>query len=70
MIRIVADHKIPFLKGALEGVAKVDYLPGGEISRADLLDADALITRTRTKCDRSLLEGYRGPLHCFCHHRI
>lgn len=57
MIRIVADHKIPFLKGALEGVASVDYLPGGEISREDLLDADALITRTRTKCDRLMLEG-------------
>lgn len=57
MIRIVADHKIPFLKGALEKVARVDYLPGGKISRSDLLDADALITRTRTRCDRHLLEG-------------
>ncbi len=57
MIRIVADNKIPFLKGALDGVAKLDFLPGGQISRADLMDADALITRTRTKCDRSLLEG-------------
>lgn len=57
MIRIVADNKIPFLEGALEGVAKVDFLPGGEITRENLLDADALITRTRTRCDRSLLEG-------------
>ncbi len=59
VIRIVADHKIPFLKGALEGVAKVVYLPGGEITREDLMDADALITRTRTRCDRPLLEGTR-----------
>lgn len=57
MIRIVADHKIPFLKGVLEDVARVDYLPGGQISRDHLLEADALITRTRTKCDRHLLEG-------------
>jgi len=57
MIRIVADNKIPFLKGALDGVAKLDFLPGGQISRADLMDADALITRTRTKCNRFLLEG-------------
>lgn len=57
MIRIVADHKITFLEGALEEVAKVVYLPGGEISRDDLLEADALIIRTRTLCDRSLLEG-------------
>ena len=31
------------------------YLPGGKISPADLADADALITRTRTKCDKELL---------------
>ena len=57
MIKIVADNKIPFLDGALEGVARVEYLPGAEISRSSLLDADALITRTRTKCNRELLEG-------------
>ncbi len=57
MIRIVADDKIPFLKGALEGVARVDYIPGVEISNSDLLDADVLITRTRTICNQDLLEG-------------
>ena len=57
MIKIIADNKIPFLEGALESVARVEYLPGAEISRSNLLDADALITRTRTKCNRELLEG-------------
>ncbi len=57
MLRIVADDKIPFLRGALEGVATVTYLPGAEISKGDLLNADALITRTRTRCDSDLLEG-------------
>ena len=57
MIKIIADNKIPFLNGALERVARVEYLPGAEISRSNLLDADALITRTRTKCNRELLEG-------------
>ncbi len=57
MIRITADDKIPFLKGALEEVARMNYLPGGEISREDLSETDALITRTRTRCDRHLLEG-------------
>lgn len=57
MIKIVADNKIPFLEGALEGVAQVVYLPGSEISKSDLLDADGLITRTRTKCNAELLEG-------------
>jgi erythronate-4-phosphate dehydrogenase len=57
MIKIVADNKIPYLEGALEAMARVVYLPGGEISKSDLLDADALIIRTRTKCNRELLEG-------------
>ena len=56
-MKIVADDKIPFLRGALEPYAEVLYLPGKDISRCVLKDADALITRTRTKCDRSTLEG-------------
>lgn len=35
----------------------MDYLPGGKITRSDVMHADAIITRTRTRCDRSLLEG-------------
>jgi erythronate-4-phosphate dehydrogenase len=57
MIKVVADDKIPFLKGALEGVAEVVYLPGQKISNTDLQEADGLVTRTRTRCDRELLEG-------------
>jgi erythronate-4-phosphate dehydrogenase len=57
VIRIVADEKIPFLRGALERVARVDYLAGDAITRDDLRSADALITRTRTKCNRELLDG-------------
>jgi len=59
MIKVVADDKIPFLKGALEGVADLLYLPGNQVSKKDLMEADALITRTRTRCDRELLEGTR-----------
>jgi len=57
VIRIVADDKIPFLQGALEGVARIDYVPGAEISNSHLTNADCLITRTRTRCNRELLEG-------------
>lgn len=57
MLKIVADNKIPFLEGALEGVAHVVYLPGAKITRSDLLHADALITRTRTRCDEQMLKG-------------
>ena len=56
-MKIVADNKIPFLKGVFEPFAQVVYLPGKEIDREVLKDADALITRTRTKCTRELLEG-------------
>ena len=47
-MKIVADDKIPYLKGVLEPLAQVSYLPGGKIGRSDVQDADALITRTRT----------------------
>ncbi len=56
-IKVVADKNIPFLKGVLEPWADVVYKSGKEISRADLVDADAMIIRTRTKCNASLLEG-------------
>jgi len=56
-MKIVADDKIPFLKGVFEPYADVSYLPGGKISKADLAGADALLVRTRTRCDASLLDG-------------
>ena len=56
-MKIVADDKIPFLPGAFESAGcQAVYLPGKEISPEDLRDADALIVRTRTKCDKSLLQ--------------
>lgn len=56
-MKIVADEKIPFLQGVLEPFAEVKYRPGSKISNSDLADADALITRTRTRCTRELLEN-------------
>lgn len=56
-MKIVADDKIPFLKGALEQFAEVIYVPGHKICNEDLKDADALLTRTRTNCNESLLKG-------------
>lgn len=55
-MKIVADYKIPFLNGVFEPFADVVYLPGNKITKSDLIDADALITRTRTKCNHELLE--------------
>ncbi len=56
-MKIVADDKIPFLQGVLEPYASIRYLPGKEIVRKEIIDADAIIIRTRTECNRSLLEG-------------
>ena len=54
-MKIVCDNKIPFLKGVLEPYAEVEYLPGKETTPEVVRDADALITRTRTKCNEALL---------------
>jgi erythronate-4-phosphate dehydrogenase len=55
-MKIVADDKIPFLKGALEPHAEVVYMPGKQINREILKDTDAILIRTRTKCTENLLE--------------
>ena len=56
-IKIVVDDAIPFISGVFEPYADVVYKVGREISREDLLDAQALVIRTRTKCDAALLDG-------------
>ncbi|MEX2429393.1 MAG: 4-phosphoerythronate dehydrogenase [Bacteroidales bacterium] len=56
-MKIIVDHKIPFIQGALDKVADVRYLPANQISQADIQDADALIIRTRTRCTRDLLDN-------------
>jgi len=56
-MKIVADSAIPFLKGVFEPYADVNYYPGKEICREYVRDADALIIRSRTKCNADLLEG-------------
>lgn len=59
-MKLIVDDKIPFIKGEVEKVAdEVLYLPGAEINASDVHDADALIVRTRTLCNRTLLEGSR-----------
>ena len=57
IVKVIADDKIPFLKGVLEPYADVVYLPGKEITRNILIDADAMLIRTRTKCNEQLLRG-------------
>lgn len=56
-LRLVADDAIPYLEGRVEHVFDMVRLPGAAIRREDLMEADALAVRTRTKCNRALLEG-------------
>lgn len=56
-MKIIIDDKIPYIKGALEPFAEVIYLPGSKTTPETVKDADAIITRTRTICNRELLEG-------------
>ncbi len=61
-MKVVADKNIPFLEGVLEPYAEVVYKPGPEIRHEDIIDADVLLIRTRTKCNEQLLEGTKVKL--------
>ena len=57
-MKIVVDDKIPYIREKLALLAdEVVYLRGAEIGADDVRNADALIVRTRTRCDKRLLEG-------------
>jgi erythronate-4-phosphate dehydrogenase len=58
-MKIVIDDKIPFIRDAFEPYAEVVYCPGRDIDSLMVKDADALIVRTRTKCNKALLDGSR-----------
>lgn len=56
MIRLIIENKIPFIKGLLDDICDVKYLNPDDINADAMCHADALITRTRTRCDQSLLQ--------------
>jgi phosphoglycerate dehydrogenase-like enzyme len=58
-MKVVADTNIPFLKGVLEPFFEVVYMDGRSIDREAMHDADAVIIRTRTKCNEETLSGSR-----------
>ena len=57
--RIIIDANIPYIRGAFDNVADVEYLVAKEITHNKAVDADALIVRTRTRCNADLLEDSR-----------
>ncbi len=58
-MKIIVESHIPFIRGLLEPIATVSYLPPEEITPERVREADTLIVRTRTRCDAALLRGSR-----------
>lgn len=57
-MKVVVDNKIPYIKESIGNIAdEVVYAPGKAFTPELIKDADALIIRTRTCCNRALLEG-------------
>ena len=56
-MKVIIDSAIPFIFGVLEPFAEVVYAQGDAISPQMVADADALIIRTRTRCNSHLLDG-------------
>ena len=57
MKKIIIESHIPFVTDQFDGIAEVVRLAPEDITPAAVADADAMIVRTRTRCDASLLEG-------------
>ena len=57
-MKIIIDDKIPYIREAISEITSdAVYLKGSAITASDVRDADAMIVRTRTRCDESLLAG-------------
>ncbi len=57
-MKVIVDDKIPYIRRVITSlVDEVVFLPGREITAKDVKDADALIVRTRTRCNKDLLEN-------------
>lgn len=54
-LNVVVDSHIPFLEGVLEPLGDVRVLDPADITPEAVRDADVLLVRTRTRCDRALL---------------
>lgn len=61
-MKITIDNAIPFIAGVFEPYAEVQYLAGERFDAESVRDSDALIVRTRTKCNAALLDGSRVRL--------
>ncbi len=58
-MQIIADRQIPFLPSGNSIYGDFKTLSSTEITNASIKEADALLVRTRTRCDAALLNGSR-----------
>lgn len=59
-MKIIIDDKIPYIKDCVVQIAdQIVYAAGKDFTPELVQDADAIIIRTRTLCNRDLLEGSR-----------
>lgn len=58
-MRLVADESIPLVRELFGGFGELILLPGREIAAVDVRDADALLVRSVTRVDRTLVAGSR-----------
>ena len=59
MLKIIADENILLAEQVFGTIGDVVLLPGRELDRAAVRDADALIVRSTTRVDAELLQGSR-----------
>lgn len=56
-MKFIVDDNIPYLRGRLESAGEVVYVDQFGFTPAIVHDADAIVIRTRTRCDAALLEN-------------
>ena len=62
-MKIVVDDKIPYIRETICQLAdETVFLSGAAITADEVRDADVLVVRTRTRCNRQLLEGSKVQL--------
>ena len=59
-MKILIDQFVPYAADALAPYAEVECVDGRALTPESVADADALIVRTRTQCDKVLLGEARG----------
>ena len=56
-MKIIADENIPCVEQAFASLGEVGLLPGRDMQRDQVRDADILLVRSVTRVDQALLEG-------------